>query len=81
MGITDAAIFPFVRQFAETDRSWFDRQPVPCLRAWLGRHLASDLFGAIMVRLAPWQPGDLPLDFPVESYGRPSDGGSPPGTC
>lgn len=64
-GIADAAIFPFVRQFAETDRAWFDRQPVPRLQAWLGRHLASDLFGAIMVRLAPWRPGDLPVEFPA----------------
>lgn len=65
-GITDAAIFPFVRQFAETDRAWFDAQPVPRLQAWLGRHLASSLFGAIMVRLEPWRPGDPPLAFPAE---------------
>lgn len=63
-GITDIAIFPFVRQFAETDRAWFDAQAVPRVQAWLGRHVASPLFGAIMVRLEPWQPGDAPLDFP-----------------
>src|SRR5690606_17985116 len=34
-GITDMAIFPFVRQFAETDRPWFDAQPIPRLQAWL----------------------------------------------
>lgn len=65
-GITDAAIFPFVRQFAETDRAWFDAQPLPRLQAWLRRHLASALFGAIMVRLEPWQPDAAPLRFPAD---------------
>lgn len=62
-GLADAAIFPFVRQFAETDRAWFDVQPLPHLHAWLGRHLASPLFEAIMVRRDPWQPGDAPVFF------------------
>lgn len=81
MGITDAAIFPFVRQFAETDRPWFDAQPVPRLRAWLDRHLASDMFAAIMVRLAPWRAGDPPLAFPAEPRGQLSGGGLRSGTC
>ena len=65
-GMTDICIFPFVRQFAETDRGWFDAQPLPRLQAWLHGHLASALFGAIMVRLEPWQPGDPPLGFPSD---------------
>lgn len=65
-GITDAAIFPFVRQFAETDRAWFDAQPLPNVQVWLRSHLQSALFGAIMVRLEPWRPGDVPIGFPVE---------------
>ncbi|MEJ5979020.1 glutathione S-transferase [Novosphingobium sp. PS1R-30] len=64
-GLTDAAIFPFVRQFAETDRAWFDAQPLPHLQAWLARHLASELFAAIMLRLQPWQPEDAPILFPA----------------
>jgi glutathione S-transferase len=64
-GITDVAIFPFVRQFAGTDRAWFDIQPIPRLQAWLERHLASALFGAIMVKLEPWQSGDVPQVFPA----------------
>lgn len=62
-GIADAAIFPFVRQFAETDRAWFDAQPLARLQAWLGRHTSSALFQEAMVRLTPWQPGDAPLLF------------------
>jgi len=60
-GLADMAIFPFVRQFAATDREWFDAQPLPHLRAWLDGHLASPLFAAIMPRLAPWQAGDEPI--------------------
>lgn len=64
-GITDVAIFPFVRQFAETDRIWFDTQPLPALQAWLRSHVQSSLFSAAMVRLEPWQPGDFPIEFPA----------------
>jgi glutathione S-transferase len=65
MGITDVAVMPFVRQFAQTDRAWFDAQPLPAVRAWLERHLASALFARAMIRLAPWQPGDEPVLFPA----------------
>ncbi len=55
-GLADAAIMPFVRQFAAVDREWFDAQPLPHLQAWLAAHLASSLFETIMVRVAPWSP-------------------------
>lgn len=31
----DRAIAPFVRQFANTDRTWFDAQPWPNLQRWM----------------------------------------------
>lgn len=65
-GITDAAIFPFVRQFAATDSAWFDEQPIPRVQAWLRRHTTSSLFTAAMVRLAPWQAGDAPTRFSAD---------------
>ena len=52
--LADAAIMPFVRQFAQVDRAWFDAQPWPALLGWLGHWLESDLFQAIMVKHAPW---------------------------
>ena len=64
-GMTDISIFPFVRQFAQTDRLWFDAQHLRCLTAWLDQHLASPLFDAIMVRLEPWKPDDAPMGFPA----------------
>ncbi|WP_241557125.1 glutathione S-transferase [Croceibacterium ferulae] len=60
-GIADAAIMPFVRQFAAVDRDWFEAQPLPDLKAWLAKHLASDLFDSIMHRPTPWSRGDQPL--------------------
>jgi glutathione S-transferase len=64
-GLTDAALMPFIRQFAETDRPWFDTLPLPRLQAWLARYLVSALFETAMVRLAPWKPGDAPIAMPV----------------
>ena len=63
MTLADAAILPFVRQFAAIDRVWFAAQPLPATQAWLARHLASALFDAAMIKLAPWQPGDTPVMF------------------
>jgi glutathione S-transferase len=63
-GITDAAIMPFVRQFAAVDPAWFADQPLPHVRRWLDDHLASPLFAAIMVRVPPWSPGSSPIIFP-----------------
>ena len=63
MALTDAVILPFVRQFAAIDRVWFASQPLPATQAWLARHLASPLFEATMVRLAPWCAGDTPIVF------------------
>lgn len=57
----DIAVMPFVRQFAAVDRAWFDAQPLPRVRAWLARHLASPLFERAILRVAPWRPGDVPV--------------------
>lgn len=54
--LTDAAIMPFVRQFAAVDRDWFDAQPLPAVQRWLAAQLASELFARAMVTRAPWGP-------------------------
>ena len=59
-GLADAAIVPFVRQFAGVDRNWFDAQPLRSLKAWLSDHLTSDLFGGIIHRAEPWSQGAPP---------------------
>ncbi|MEO9900682.1 glutathione S-transferase [Nisaea sp.] len=48
--LADFAIFPFVRQFANTDRVWFDAQPLTDLQTWLAGHLNSELFQLIIRR-------------------------------
>lgn len=64
MGLADAALMPFVRQYAQTDRAWFDALPLPGLQAWLARLTALPLFEAAMARLAPWKSGDAQILFP-----------------
>ena len=64
-GLADAALLPFVRQFASIDRASFDIQPMPHVRGWLDRFTTSRLFDTAMVRLAPWKAGDPDLCFPA----------------
>ncbi len=54
----DVAIFPFIRQFAATDKDWFAAQDLPHLQAWLDAHLQWKLFKSIMPKRDPWKPGD-----------------------
>jgi glutathione S-transferase len=54
-GLVDAAIAPFVRQFAHTDPDWFAAQAWPELRSWLSAFEASEDFLAIMQKRPLWQ--------------------------
>lgn len=46
--VADAAIFPFIRQFALVDEAWFAQTPYPALRQWLRQWLESELFLKVM---------------------------------
>jgi glutathione S-transferase len=59
----DIAVFPFVRQFAFVDKTWFDDTPYPLLQAWFNRHIESDLFLSVMTKYPAWKPGDDVLLF------------------
>lgn len=61
--LADAAIMPFVRQFAQVDREWFDAEPWPALHAWLAAWLESALFNRVMEKYAPWD-GAQGVSFP-----------------
>jgi len=63
IGLADMAIAPFVRQFAMTDRPWFDEQSWPELIAWLEQFLQSDLFAQVMVKQKPWTEGQAVVLF------------------
>ena len=63
-GLSDIAIFPFIRQFAATNQAWFDAQSLPALQCWLDLLLVSALFGSVMHRYPQWRAGDSPTIFP-----------------
>ena len=48
--LADAALAPFVRQFAHVDREWFAGTPYQRLQIWLQRFLESPLFTAVMAK-------------------------------
>jgi len=53
-GLLDACVVPFVRQFARTDRVWFDAQPWPELAQWLTTFENSESFSAVMHKHPLW---------------------------
>jgi glutathione S-transferase len=53
-GLLDACVAPFVRQFARTDRAWFDAQAWPQLSKWLHAFEASEDFVAVMQKHPVW---------------------------
>lgn len=60
----DAAIAPFVRQWAHVDQACFAQKPWKALQAWLQGFESSERFLAIMDKYPAWQPGQVPVLFP-----------------
>lgn len=58
------ALFPFVRQFANHDREWFDAQNWEHLHDWLARNLSSKEFALCMKKHPQWCEGDELVTFP-----------------
>ncbi|MEE2756918.1 MAG: glutathione S-transferase [Myxococcota bacterium] len=63
-GFTDAAVAPFVRQFANVDRTWWDEHSPLGVRAWLESFLQSTDYRSIMFKYAAWQEGSIGIPFP-----------------
>ncbi|MCS4509420.1 glutathione S-transferase [Xylophilus ampelinus] len=53
-GLADAAILPFVRQFAMVEPDGFAAEPWPHLHAWLAAWTGSAAFARTMHRYPPW---------------------------
>lgn len=64
-GLADAAIAPFVRQFAHTDLSWFASQPWSALGAWLAAFETSKAYLDVMDKVPTWVEGQSPWRFPA----------------
>lgn len=53
--LADAAILPFIRQFAAVDRQWFISSDYQYVNQWLNALLTSDLFNSVMIKYPVWQ--------------------------
>ena len=62
--LADLAIAPFVRQFAQVDRAWFDTQPWSVLSSWLVSFQSSPLFLGVMDKYPAWTPESEIVRFP-----------------
>jgi glutathione S-transferase len=58
------ALFPFVRQFANHDRNWFDVQPWSHVLDWLAKNLESEAFKLCMKKHKQWSEGSDVLVYP-----------------
>ena len=61
----DAAIAPFVRQFARTDRAWFDAQAWKPLQNWLTSFEDSDAYAEVMHKYKVWHQDAKPVSYPA----------------
>jgi len=59
--VADLAVFPFIRQFVNVDKSWSEQADYPNLKSWLAHHLESDYFVNIMKNRPTWQVEHAPL--------------------
>lgn len=57
-------LFPFVRQFANHDRQWFDAQSWTNIHDWLAQNLDSSEFLLCMKKYPQWHVGDDVVQFP-----------------
>ena len=65
LGVTDIAVFPFIRQFANVDMKWWESKPYPNVARWLAGLIASELFVAVMKKYPQWRDGDPEIPFPA----------------
>ena len=65
LGVTDIAVFPFIRQFANVDMKWWESKPYPNVARWLAGLIVSELFVAVMKKYPQWRDGDPEIPFPA----------------
>lgn len=65
VSLADMAIAPFIRQFANVDRQWFESEDWLHLTRWLNDFLNSKRFLGTMGKLSKWKAGDAPTLFPM----------------
>ena len=70
-GLADAAIFPFVRQFAAVDAAWWATSPWLATRRWHDAWASSTWMASCMHKQPPWRPGAAITVFPPAVQARP----------
>ena len=60
----DAAVLPFIRQFANNDREWFNMLNLSAVQYWLESILMSDRFLGVMGKYPAWENGMDEPAFP-----------------
>ena len=63
LSIIDLAILPFVRQFANVDKSWFYQSEYEPLKKWCDEFSHSDLLESIMHKYVPWNEHEAGVEF------------------
>ena len=61
LSMIDYAIFPFVRQFRNVDKKWFDSLNLTFLNKWLFQLIDSNDFLSIMKKYELWEPKQIPI--------------------
>ena len=62
--LADFSILPFIRQFANVDITWFNKQPWPKLQHWLNHFITSNRFQQIQSKYPQWKVNDNITIFP-----------------
>tara|TARA_R110001592_G_scaffold167131_2_gene402499 strand:+ start:1671 stop:2309 length:639 start_codon:yes stop_codon:yes gene_type:complete len=62
--LADIAVFPFIRQYAHVDLTWFENHTWHEVSRWLNEFKSSELFTSIMLKYPAWSEEDLPRLFP-----------------
>ena len=64
ISLADMAIFPFIRQFASVDKTWFEQSEYSEVKRWLETLMKSDLFSNIMKKYPTWLESGEEIIFP-----------------
>ncbi|MDC0988992.1 glutathione S-transferase [Rhodospirillales bacterium] len=59
--LADYAIGPFVRQFVNTDKEWFDGLPYVSFKKWFDQFSQSEIFLGIMKKYNIWNKNEDPI--------------------
>jgi glutathione S-transferase len=59
VSLADVSIFPFIRQFAGVDPTWFGNSKYERLASWLSSFIQSNLFLTSMTKYPIWEAGSL----------------------